>query len=147
MYMRRTVTQALITSRLDYGKALYPSISNQLTQRLQTIQNSVATHPRHHLKRSTHSLPDRTTLAAHSEIIPIQAARLHLQSPPQHRMCVPQRLTSTLPSNQTATLSFTCQHRCPPHTQNQVRRTPLLLNSPQDLEWTSSTHQDCLLTT
>lgn len=39
---RHTITQALITSRLDYGKAVYVGITAQLLNRLQTIQNAAA---------------------------------------------------------------------------------------------------------
>lgn len=39
---RHTITQALITSRLDYGKAVYVGITAQILNRLQTIQNAAA---------------------------------------------------------------------------------------------------------
>ena len=39
---RKTVTQALITSRLDYDNALYSSINAHLLKRLQAIQNASA---------------------------------------------------------------------------------------------------------
>ena len=37
---RKTVTQALITSRLDYRNTIYVGITKQLTKRLQTFQNA-----------------------------------------------------------------------------------------------------------
>ena len=39
---RKTVTQALITSRQEYGKTLYTGITKHLTRRLQTILNAAA---------------------------------------------------------------------------------------------------------
>ena len=39
---QRTITQALITSRLNYRNSLYAGINKQLTKRLQTIQNTAA---------------------------------------------------------------------------------------------------------
>ena len=62
---RRTITQALVTSRLDYGNTLYVGITARLLKRLQTIQNSAAklildlpkwTHITPHLKK-LHWLP------------------------------------------------------------------------------------------
>lgn len=40
---RKTVTHALITSRLDYGNTLYTSTTTKLIQRLQMIQNAATT--------------------------------------------------------------------------------------------------------
>ncbi|KAJ1186170.1 hypothetical protein NDU88_002953 [Pleurodeles waltl] len=62
---RRTVTQALISSRLDYGNTLYTGIPTKDIQRLQRIQNASARlilgiprrcHISHHL-RDLHWLP------------------------------------------------------------------------------------------
>ncbi|XP_078533484.1 uncharacterized protein LOC144819505 [Lissotriton helveticus] len=39
---RKTVTQALVTSRLDYGNALYAGTTTKLQKRLQRIQNASA---------------------------------------------------------------------------------------------------------
>ena len=39
---RRTVTQALVSSKLDYGNALYAGINKKLQTRLQRIQNAAA---------------------------------------------------------------------------------------------------------
>lgn len=39
---RKTVTHALVTSRLDYGNALYAGINKNLTRKLQNIQNAAA---------------------------------------------------------------------------------------------------------
>ena len=38
----KTVTHALVTSKLDYGNTLYAEINKKLTRRLLTIQNSAA---------------------------------------------------------------------------------------------------------
>ena len=65
LHTRRTVTQALITSQLDYGNGPYVGIAAHLLQRLQTIQNAAAglilglplrTHITPHL-RQLHWLP------------------------------------------------------------------------------------------
>ncbi|KAJ1107367.1 hypothetical protein NDU88_004758 [Pleurodeles waltl] len=62
---RKTVTQALVSSRLDYGNALYTGIPEKDIQRLQCIQNASAglildisrqCHISHHLK-DLHWLP------------------------------------------------------------------------------------------
>ncbi|KAJ1140639.1 hypothetical protein NDU88_006988, partial [Pleurodeles waltl] len=39
---RKTVTQALVTSRLDYGNTLYTGTTVKLQKRLQRIQNASA---------------------------------------------------------------------------------------------------------
>ncbi|KAJ1170019.1 hypothetical protein NDU88_001900 [Pleurodeles waltl] len=39
---RKTVTHALVTSRLDYGNTLYPGTTAKLQKRLQCIQNASA---------------------------------------------------------------------------------------------------------
>ncbi|KAJ1089603.1 hypothetical protein NDU88_002754 [Pleurodeles waltl] len=102
---RRTVTQALVSSRLDYGNALYTGIPAKNIQRLQRIQNASA-----QLVLDVPHLPspERPKLTPCGQ-------EDHLQAPHPRSQGTPQRWTS-LPEQQTQLL-----HPHPPTLLRQPR--------------------------
>lgn len=65
---RRSIMQALITSRLDYGNTFYIGITACFLKRLQPIQNSSNTHPQPLQKDPHHTPPQETTPSPDIEI-------------------------------------------------------------------------------